>query len=565
MICSKCGQECPDGTKFCTNCGAELKAEEVKTAAPAEEAKAEAPAEEVKAAPVEEVKKEEVKKDEAKKEEVKAAEPEKKADKPAGEKKPFPVKKLVTVAVALVALVLIFVLVKAIVGGGAGYLTYSKKGTGSIVKYDDNAYAMTMSGSFKDLKTDITGEAVYSADHSVAAFLNGDKELCVLKNGKLIETGFDDVTGVSVSAKGNSVAFFTNVKDGVGTLVVYDVNKKKDKEVTDDVYVSGGVVFSQDGKIVAYLADYESSTDFKGYYCTIGKKPVELGKEKRIVAIGNKAKYIYYQDDDRLYVKKGKKDGEKLASDISSTVYAFINADGSEFMFTYDDKTYITVKGKEKVKVCNTELDGMLLPQDAVCNYYKSGRVRVYEFGVKSFAKQVFLNGSDLYYVKKLEATKVSGGIYDPVLSKDGKTIIYLSSSQEVCKMTDFAKGGKKTTLSKDAEAVEFQTDLDCKKIYFVNKDDELYYIKGKKAKKVSDDAENFVLSPDGSYVYFVLDKEDLYCSKNGGKKSKMKSFENIDIVGNCYFAYCSVRDDDGISILRIDGKKLKEVFKYEK
>lgn len=566
MICSKCGRECPDGTKFCTNCGAELKAEEVKTAAPAEEAKAEAPAEEVKAAPVEEVKKEEVKKDEAKKEEVKAAEPEKKEEKPEGEKKKFSVKKLIPVAFALVALILVIVLVKALVGGKAGYMTMAKKGVVKILKFDGNAYAMDMSGSFKDLKTDISGNPVYSADHSVAVFMNGDKELCVLKNGKVIETGFDEVREIVVSAKGNSIAFFTNVKDGVGTLVVYDVNKKKEKEVADDVYVNGGVVFSQDGKTVAYLADYESRTDFKGYYCTIGKKPVELGKEKRIVAIANKAKYIYYQDDDRLYVKKGKKDGEKLASDISSTVDAFINADGSEFMFSYDGKTFITVKGKEKTKVCNTGLDGILLPQDFTCNYYSSGNVDVYEYGVKTFAKQIYVKGSDLYYAKKTEADKISGSFYRPVLSKDGKTVIYLSSTEEICKLTDFAKGGKKTTLVKDADVVDFQTDIDCKKIYFVNDDDELCFLKGKKAKKVSDEVDEYALSTDGSYVYFVVDEEDLYYSKNGGKRSKMKSAETISVIGNCYFVVCQMSDDDdNISFSRLDGKKPKEVFKYER
>lgn len=74
MFCSNCGKELPDGTKFCSACGAPMaKAEDVKEEAKTEEVKAEeTKAEEVKA---EEAKAEETKAEEPKVEEAKAEEP----------------------------------------------------------------------------------------------------------------------------------------------------------------------------------------------------------------------------------------------------------------------------------------------------------------------------------------------------------------------------------------------------------------------------------------------------------------------------------------------------------
>lgn len=557
MKCSKCGQEFPEGTRFCENCGTELiaevqPAEEVQQA---EDKAADTPA--VVAAPVEEaVPVAEVKKEEVKKE----SRPEN------GEKPEKGGKKLLLPIAAVVVLLLL--LVSVFGGKKSGYRSFDKNTIVQMFEEDDAVYVLTADGTIKELKVDGCNSEIYSADRSTVAFLDDDDELMIYKNGKLISTGIDDVESICVSAYGDTVAYLSDVKNGDGTLYLYDVKKKKEKEIEEDVH-RGTIVLSPNGKTVAFVGDYEDSEDFKGYYSVGGRKSVEVGKEKQVFAIADKAAYIYYKDGDRLYAKKGKKDGEKLATGVGSFT-AYFNADMTQMLYSSDGKMYITNKAKEKVKVCGDEVYGMVLPQDAISGSYSTARGTINLTFVKSFAKQLVYAGyfgGDIYYIKpNFESVKTASNVIQYALAKNGKKMYMIGSKQELIAITDFAKGGKKKEMTNEGDLTAFVTDVNLKKVYVMNEDDELMFVKsGKKTKKVADDVTGCALSKDGATCYFVVEDETLYYSKNAGKKVKIKEEDNIECIGLNGVVLVSIYDGDEHIISSVNGKKLKELHKFER
>lgn len=616
MVCSKCGKTLPDGTKFCQQCGtklevaaevvkaevaeaaaevkaeavaqaAEVKAETVaaaaevkaETVAAANEVKAEtvAAANEVKAeavaaatevknetvAAAEEVKKEATETAQEVKAAVENATPEEKAEKPEGSKIDF--KKFLIPGIAVVAVIVLICLVASLFKGGSnGTFTAGKNSIVNILDDDGSAIAIYGSAEFVDLKVEKKGNVYYNASQNVAAFLNDSKELVIVKDKKVIETGYDDVNYIVMSASGDTLAYLSEVKNGEGTLFLLDIKSKKAKEIADDVRV-GTVVLSPNGKTVAFVGDYDDAENFKGYYSVNGKDPVEVGKEKRVFAIADKAAYIYYQDGDRIYVQKGKKDGEKLATDISS-VSAYFNADLSQMIYTNDGKSYITDNGKEKVKLSNDEMYGLVDTRNDVSFSYSAGNCSVEVYGVKEFAKQLIQTGSDIAYVKpSFETVKVASNVGEYYLSENGKKLLFVGSKEEVISVTDFAAGGKKTELTNDAEVKSFYTDKDCKYVYFVNKDKELHYINGKKTKKVGDDITDVTISVDGSICYFVEENETLYYTKKGSKKEKVKESDSISCITLLEKTIANVREDDTSTFYIVNKKSLKEVYKYER
>ena len=631
MICSNCGKEYADDVKFCTECGTALTAaeavaekvaetveevkeavaeevteaaetvEEVKEAVAEEVAEAAETVEEVKGAVAEEVAEaaetvEEVKEAVAEEaaetvEEVKeAAEAVAEEVKPKKEKKEKAVdmtegKKLnpKVLGLALVAILLcIFIPAIAMNSGDDSYMKTSEDVVLDVTERDGDLYAVYLNGKEVKLDDEEAYSQVYSMDGSVVCYENEEDELVILKDGKVIKTGIDDARGVLVSQKGNTMVYFTdcesvaynNTQYGytdyikVGTLNMYDIKKKTSTEIEEEVVVDSAVL-SPDGKTVAYVAEYDATDDFKGFYSVNGKEPEELGKEKRIFAIADKAKYIYYTDVDRVYVMKGKKE-EKLASDLRY-VEVMMNADNSEMLFFNEDKTYVTVKADEKKKVANEELSKVILRDDAASFEQEldteQGEITVTYTGVDTFKERLFyarMTDEIYYMLKKYETEKLASSAYQYAVAEDGESLVYNNFS-DIVKVTKFSKGGEKETLANGAMARYMYADGDLENIYIINGDSELYYIKKGKGKKIADDVTEAIISPDGEYCYFVVDKEDLCYSKKGGKEKEICSVDgSISLMREGGMAMVSIYEDDTTTLSKLDGKKLKTIYVEE-
>ncbi|MCH5273386.1 MAG: zinc ribbon domain-containing protein [Lachnospiraceae bacterium] len=567
MICSKCGKECADGTKFCTECGAEIIAAETAQVEESVVTETEVP-EETVAADVENS----VSEAETEPEEV--TEPAK-ADKEKPEKKKTvkekkPGNKGIGKVIGIIAAVIVLILLcKAIFSGGSEYVTAGKNAIYTVERVNDDVIVLMENGKVIETGMERCRSVTYSQDRTIACFINEDDALLVIKKGKLVKTGIEGASNMQVSAYGDTIAYFTDTKDGFGTLNLYYTKNGKKKEIEEDVLV-GSAVLSPNGETVAFVADYKESDNFRGYYSINGKKPVEVGKEKRVFAIADKAAYIYYMDDDRIYAMKKKKDAEKLASDMRY-VDAFMNADCTEIMFINDDKTYISVKAGEKQKVSNEEFSRIVLPLDSMqAETYQNtrrGGINVTFTGADSLKEQVFYTGSRIVYVsKKGEGSTLASSVMDLAIAEDRESLVYLSYGGDVSKLTDFSKGGKETRLGgSDTEAEELYADGDLKYIYYINEDEELWCIKGKKAKKIANDVTAAAVTADGKNCYYVVEKEDLYYSQKAGKGKKITSSDDgVSCVRLGNDVMVGVGKGGDIVMSLVDGKKLKELFTME-
>ncbi|MBR2409782.1 MAG: zinc ribbon domain-containing protein [Lachnospiraceae bacterium] len=593
MICSKCGQECADGLKFCTNCGAELvEIEVVETTEMVTgtviEGKAEVVAEEkitTEVAIIEEAK-------ETKENEKKKAKKEKAVKTDADEKKPFGKGKLV---LACVAILLLIFIPAVLLSGDDSYMKRSKDAIQNITEDDGTYYVRFADGeSMKLDDSDVTSE-VYSMDRSAVCYFNEDDELVIIKDREVIRTGIDEAYGVRVSNEGKTVAYFSDYElasydntlygglgsIAVGTLNLYYIKNGETLEIAEEAVINSAVL-SPNGETVAYVAEYDASDDFKGFYSVKGKEPVEVGKEKRVFAIADKGAYVYYSDDDRIYAQKKRKEEEKLASDLYN-VNVFMNADHTEMLFWSDEKTYATVKAGEKKKVAGEQLNYAILENDAVTDaIYLSteqrGTITVNYTGLDTFKEKLYYsnyNSEIFYMLKKFEAEKIASNVSDYAVADNGESIVYIYGS-DIIKATRFAKGGEKTKLLNNADAYRIYADGKLKHIYFLNWEDELCYVKGKKGKRIADDVTTATVSADGSYCYYVVEGEEFCFSKNGGKEKELLTVDegyvkcefDLDDLGEEAISpekvLVKVKEDDTITYYLMDGKKMKEFYSYE-
>ena len=600
MVCSKCGKDFTDDVRFCTNCGTELSvaeksepeaetevvtAENTEAEAEVQEALEEQGETTTDVAVVDDVITADVVEVEDNENKPAKTKAEKKAEKLAkkqytdADKKP---NRMLKAGIALVAAVVLLFIIIGLCSGGEKYTTFSDKSVLDFVCVNDKVSVRFMDGKSLELSDEFVVDKVFNMDRTVAAYVNSDGELDIIKNGKLIQTGIDevDINNIRVSNNGATLVYYSDTeydKATIGTLHLYYIKKGKDVEVADDVVV-GSAVLSPDGETVAYVSDYDAADDFKGYYSVKGKKTEEIGKEKRAFAIADKAAYIYYTDGDRIYAQKKKKEAEKLASDIYGTEVLF-NADCTEMFFMNDGKTYVTVKAGEKKKIAGAELTSIVLGGNAAIGNTsvraEQGRIQICYTGVETLEGNIFCSDAyegipydnELYYVlKNFETEKIAAGTDQYVLAEDGKSLIYLEGS-EIAKVTDFEKGGVRKVLTDDAEAVAFVADGEMKYIYYLNADSELHCLKGKKDKDIADDVTSCTISSDGEICYYVVENEEYCYSKKGGKEKSL--FEEDDVTINCLRTYdyvqVTVTDEEKVDVYLMDGKKMEEFYSYEK
>ena len=534
MFCTKCGAQIEDGAKFCTSCGQKL--EEAPAAAPVAEAAPEAaPVAETapEAAPAAEAAAPAEKKDalgelviKAKAlwatvvEKVKPAL--KKADDKAGEVLGDKKNYAYAGVLVLVGLLLTICVIAAIIPDGNGYLATNEI---QLTSNDDEICLFT-EGKLVKIKTDAEGVSDFetSIDGEVIVF-KYDGELYQIK-GKKAKAFAEEVDDFSLSLHGDSVVY--TVADGLEkTYYFAKVGGKSVEIFTDEVDLTEGqilssYVISPDGKSVAYTVTEGLETDL--YYFNGKKSEKVAGCDGKVVGMSNGGKHIYAVviDEDLstdlfVYKKNGKR--EKIDS-CSSSRFA-LNLDGTEIMFFDDDRTYISVKGKEAKKVASAEVS-LILPRYTT-TYSAGGSTVIYP--IDSLYGHVYSSGSTAYFVAKKESKNVKLVNADSsrfTLDDSAEFLYYMDDETLMC--LEIAKGENAKSKAKEIaeDVVSYVITSDRKYLYYVS-DNELLVVNGKKGGKPKtiegdDVASSLVISND-DYVYYYC--EDTLCATKGKSKGK--------------------------------------------
>lgn len=557
--CMNCGKEFPDNVKFCASCGSPLTVTEeqssdvqeapvVQEPAPTEVASMTQEPAMVEAAPV-------------------TQEPSGTAQIPVqaetvptqqeGNGITETIKKLppfVLPAVGIAAVVLIIILI-AIFSGKGGYDTVSKSAI--QIDYTEDGYVcFTTDGKtavFGD-EDDYYEEVGSSADGTVKLLCGEDDTYYILTIDDFVEIG-EDIDRAFISANGAGVAYVAESSSKLGDLYLYNVKKESSEKIASDV-LNNYFCISPDGKSLAFVSDYEGSSECKAYKSVNGKEPELIIKNSYPVAISDKGKLVYYCKNDSgdvsFYVAKGS-DTNKLASDISRDITMYFNSDLSQVIYGVDGETYFSEKGKEKERIKKSSLSWVGTSDDCASISYSAYDANVVCLGVSSLEKiPVVLDETIYYYGGGSEIEKVVSDYSKFEFSSDMKGIMYLDYDT-IYRIRDISKPEKKEVLAEDVDIRTFSATDDLSAFYYLDDDETLYYQKGDKdPKKIADDVySEFAFDRKENVIFFLVDystKSDageLYYSKKGGKKTEVKDGSDVMAVFTLYDSVFMLREED--------------------
>lgn len=604
MFCTKCGANLPDGTKFCTTCGAPIEGTSPVQPVAAVEPAAPVSAPDTPAA--------EPKTKESAKIDVAAVK-----DQLVETLKPVTnvfksifSKKIVRFGViAGIVLLLVAGIVGAILFGGNGFVSVkqdvqleAEDGTLNIIvngkvlkdtidlpvqrdkngepemedgkkQYYEYTYVTSMDGKIAaiwvyDYVTEYDEDGWYKDSYY-------DGELYALK-GKKLHLIAEDVNSFDISVSGKGITYTTKNERKEDdhfttyTLNLYNVGNKKTVTVSDEAAGLGEM--SPDGKSVAYFVSEYNEKDEKAEHTLMlysGKKSTEItDKDVSLIGLSNKGKYIYAVETETngenteltMYCFNNKGKSSKLGE--CEDDYGYMNKDHTQIMFFNEGETYIANKNKSAERVSKKHLS-MIAPVSAG---YSS-----YTYPVSNLYGQVYrvetTSGYDAYLIKKggKEFKLVDGG-YSIRMDKSGDFLYYLTDKRDLkCVKISANKNAKSKAVDIAEDVYSYEITSNRKYVYYLTDDSELMCVNGKKGGKAKeicdDDVYEIALNKKDVLFYLVKDIGDkdgeLYATKNGSAGKLIEDdIESIDMT-QTRLIYATSGDDIYVST---GSKKMKKL-----
>jgi len=338
ILCPKCNKELEDGTKFCYACGTPVaEAAPVEEPTPVEEA---APVEET--TPVEEAAPVEEPEPAVQPTPAQAVPKENPLNGILEKLKAVPAKIWAIGGGAVVAVILIFVILVSLLGGAskANYAVYIKddelhinllKGRESIEITSDftgdyNAlelyeYAAMYTQVTPDEKTVIFPDKFDSSDDSFSLYYRSAKK--EKAEAEKIASNIEDYT---LSDDGKRIIYMND--NGL-----YEYNFKDSEKIDSDAY---RYWTTDDCKKILY-----QTSDGDLYIKKFGKDDEEkLEKEVNVCAVSDDLSTVIFTKEDKLYIKEGTKDKEKIDSDVEGVIKGY---DGGEVYYVKSEYTTTTL------------------------------------------------------------------------------------------------------------------------------------------------------------------------------------------------------------------------------
>jgi hypothetical protein len=425
LKCGSCGYDNESTTRFCAGCGAQLDAGVVQQAAPVYDASAQAQYVSADYAGV----------------------PAETAVEYTPIKKPFPLKKLLMVAVPVAILAIAAVIV---LNFFADMSVYGVRKDLAIAAGDEKTIIIYPNGKVEEMNVPFHNASL-SMCGSRAAFLvdwdDTDKSgtLYHISGTSKPKKVADNVNSYKLSDTGKGLIFWKDpdTVDGMQIAELHHYNGSKTSLIHREAYFSSSMTaISPNGKTVLYLTDYiisneDNEFDSRAFVSTNGNRGESLNTRNIVpIAISDGAKFIYYsfytnnsERDIHLSVQRGLKGERKRLCANNSSSYHF-NKDYSQIVFNSvsgpDDKeARISIKGGDAKRISNNvTISSFVIPDNA-----QRGRA----YGFKDFRNKVF-RGDDggLYLLDKKHERQRFASSYSVVrMSNDGKWLYYTDRNSD--------------------------------------------------------------------------------------------------------------------------------------
>jgi hypothetical protein len=344
-------------------------------------------------------------------------------------------------------------------------------------------------------------------------------------------------------------------------LCIYDVSKKKSKEVDRDVY-GDYLTISVSGETVAYAKNYDDG-EFDTYVAGYSDSAKKIdSKSRRPVAVSNNGKKAYLLDSGDLYYYNGK-ESEKIEKDVSSSFWT--NSDLSELVFTKNGNTYFCRPGKDAEKIDSASIYSIIYPESYGTGTLGSSTQALGNDTIKG--QVVYNNDGKLLWVNKKasDMVKIDSNVYDVKMSEDGSAIVYISGNR-IYRVSKFKESMDSELVYEDEDIYSLAVSDDLKKIYgYSYEDDTVYYIKGSnKAEKISEDVDSFAFNSKDGKLYFVSD-EELYEAKTSSSSKKKVSVDgDAAAVSSTVNGVVAYTRDGSDYICYLINKKLVKVYEED-
>lgn len=396
----------------------------------------------------------------------------------------------------------------------------------------DNGYAFDSNGNSLELADDLY-EFGRNADGSITAYTTDDEEKTLYYVKDLKETKIaEGVSHFTISYTGDVIAYVqTERYDSVGTLYLYSVKNNESNKIADDVYISG-LILSPKGEKVAYLGEYEDIDDNKLYISGKNGKATEIEKDgSAVIGLNDRGNVVYYIKNSKLYVRIGKEE-TKICSDLTSNSFYF-NRDMTEVLYHKDGKTYLySLSDDDSVKLVSGAINNIFMPNDAAV-YYNNEMSHIQIIGKSSFANTLVHIDDETYWINKKGDACVELASYDNYqggVQINGKyTGMLYRDSSALYRVDRLYSNMQPEMISKDENVQNFAASADLRKVYIVNDDDELFFLKNRKNVLISNDITDtqMVYSDALDAVVFVEDGE-LYYAKTSQRSKQLITDEDV-------------------------------------
>ncbi len=307
-----------------------------------------------------------------------------------------------------------------------------------------------------------------------------------------------------------------------GTAVVYSDSASElyfyDALTDNSIYIDGSVMsfsVSPSGDAVVYVKTEESEN---ALYLYADGKTSRIGENYVPLGVSDDLQMIYVlSNDNSLYMLD--ENGEmtaKICSEVKADMF-FLSADMSSIVFSDGTYTYISTEGKSR----NRLVEAIAMPANGKALYSDSqGKTTVsYNLFDTFYYSAEGENVGSLYYIdKNFARTDVARNVLTYIITEEN-SVVYLTSDYEIFKYDS----GKTTLLHSDA--YHMMATSDGKYVYFINSASELFCIKNRKITLVAQNVRKIYMTKSDKLLFINRDEELFSVT---GRKAGDKIDDNV-------------------------------------
>ena len=377
-------------------------------------------------------------------------------------------------------------------------------------------------------------------------------------------------TCAEFSADGKLLFYPDKINGDQYTLYCRDVTNSKKEPVKIDSDLDGQAYLNRETKVVYYVKDdklYQHDT----------KEKTKIASDVLSFSLSEDGKTLMYTSGDsgdyKLYLKKGNKDAEKVASGISYVAYR--SPDLSTILYMKEDTLYLLKNGKDPQKVASDVKEVWKSYESGACYYTKQDDAELNMWSLfdddtdgtesaylkASFEQQYIDNPiSELYYFDGKNSTLVTKNALGFTASaKDADIVAFTALTEE-----DLPQ----IRLSKYMESYGYIDEMFAE---LLSEESSFFLAQGAKSEALKmDDMDSLSISSDGKtlQIWTDYDREDNTYTIHTGKLSgiSLKSTKKIDkdvvlsrFLSNNEIVYWKDIDENNNGEMYLNGEKISD------